>query len=845
MSLFNNTEFKLPIFFQFRKGWFRSGSLMTHLLLGIIPPVVIILIGVGYITYLISCRFIGVALERTANLQAMVLAHEVEGFLARCRQDLIFISQEKPDPAKLRDFLAKNRCNRGIAYCGLAYISQKDDSHLLLAANEDEVVQIPREKISGIRPNLLLFYDQIKNLKKDEVWISGIVGTEYPFPSSSNPNQEIISTVIYFGMPYIPDPDSEDKDDAGYLLLSLDVRNIRDILSFYSSPRSPLWVYPARSPQVLRYSYLFDTEGWILFQSEGSDKGDTELKTDLVRSVFTGTMGMPNLPCGFRPGAAFGNYWKMVEDIREGKQGLIKIADPDYELSGIKEYYLAYTPVRFIPGQDAPARIYAGIAYVDRSMLTVIAGYKQMDVMFILTLLSVLIVSLLIYFLSRMITRPILKLSEAVNAIPQTGNPEEIRLSASGYEVSLLQNAINAMIAAMERHKEEIRRKDREIETFSLRQKAAPEQDISEFSEKSGIIISGIVGIGEKIESLKSDILKAAQSDADVLIIGETGTGKQLTSEAVHQYSRRAGKPFISINCGELSENLLSDTLFGHVKGAFTEAKTDRKGAFLEADGGTLFLDEIQTASSGIQQALLRAISMRKIKPLGSDKEIDVDVRLITATNADLSALIAEGLFRSDLYFRLKVVTLHTPALRDQKENIPVLAAHFLRLAEIRADKIGFSLSKGALAKMKQYHWPGNVRELMNCIIRAVVMAEDKVIQAEDILTESEKAVRSPEVPAEIEETLIPEFPDGNGGRNAFSEAAIPADMKSKMKRRQEKAYQFILMKGGISRSEYQNLIGGDISSRTAVYDLQDMVKKGLVRKTGQGPATRYVLPDA
>jgi len=170
----------------------------------------------------------------------MVLAHEVEGFLERCRQDLILISQEKPHPAKLRDFLAKNRRSRGIL----------------------------RNRGSG------------------------------------------------------------------------------------SSPRSPLWVYPARSPQVLRYSYLFDTEGWILFQSEGSDKGDTELKTDLVRSVFTGTMGMPNLPCGFSPGAAFGNYWKMVEDIREGKQGLIKIADPDYELSGIKEYYLAYTPVRFIPGQD-------------------------------------------------------------------------------------------------------------------------------------------------------------------------------------------------------------------------------------------------------------------------------------------------------------------------------------------------------------------------------------------------------------------------------------------------------------------------------------------------------------
>ena len=151
--------------------------------------------------------------------------------------------------------------------------------------------------------------------------------------------------------------------------------------------------------------------------------------------------------------------------------------------------------------------------------------------------------------------------------------------------------------------------------------------------------IPGIVGAGTKIDRLKTDVYKASQVDVDVLIIGETGTGKQLAADAIHHLSRRSAKPFISINCGELDENLLLDTLFGHVKGAFTEARGDRKGAFLEADGGTLFLDEIQTASMSVQQSLLRAIAMRKIKPLGSDREIDVDVRLIAATNLDLSIL--------------------------------------------------------------------------------------------------------------------------------------------------------------------------------------------------------------
>ena len=165
--------------------------------------------------------------------------------------------------------------------------------------------------------------------------------------------------------------------------------------------------------------------------------------------------------------------------------------------------------------------------------------------------------------------------------------------------------------------------------------------------------------------------------DVDVLIIGETGTGKQLAADAIHHLSPRKRKPFTSINCGELDENLLLDTLFGHVKGAFTEARGDRKGAFLEADGGTLFLDEIQTASMSVQQSLLRAIAMPKIKPLGSDREIDVDVRLIAATNIDLSTLIEQNRFRSDLYFRLKVISIHTPPLREHRENLPLLAGYF------------------------------------------------------------------------------------------------------------------------------------------------------------------------
>jgi len=828
----------MPVF----KNGFKSGNIKTKLLVCIIPPVVLILAITGYVTYRITCHFINIALERTIRVQNLAFTHEVEKFLEKCKQDLMFIAQDNLDAAKMRSFLANHKNAGGIAYRELAYISQTDQSHIFLVSKDNEIIQIPSKQFSEIRPNPLLFYDRIKHFGKDEVWISNITEVEHPFPDFSNPNRKITSRVIYFGMPY-----SSHGGQPGYLILSVDVRTLRNILSLYNSPKSPIWAF-SRSSEV-RYIYIFDKDGWILFQSENPDKPDLDLATDLARSGYNGTLGRPDLPCAFRPSSVYAHFWKMVRDIREGQRNLIKIKDQDHP-SGLKEHYIAYAPIFFTPGKNAKPAIYGGVAYVDRSRLTVVAGYKQIDVMFIITIVTIILVSLLIYLLARFITKPILELSRAVTNIEKTDELKEIDLPYSGYETSLLQNAVNSMIATMKRQIEEIKIKDKEIATVSLKEKVTLEREIPRDSERpAGILISGIVGFGPKIEGLKSEIFKASQVDVDVLVIGETGTGKQLAAEAIHHHSSRADKPFISINCGELDENLLLDTLFGHVKGAFTEAKTDRKGAFLEANGGTLFLDEIQAASPSVQQALLRAIAMRKIKPLGSDSEITVDVRLIAATNADLNALMEQGKFRSDLYFRLKVITIYTPSLRELKENIPVLTRHFLKQAVALANKGELGLSKGALEKMKQYHWPGNVRELMNCITRAVVMAERNVIQAEDIKLESEESKRGMLYPAE-EGEFSPSFAnyfskavekDVLTGRTFSEMSKIPLQHRNQMNERQEKAYPVIMHIGWITRSKYQEIIGGGLSPRTAIYDLQDLVKKGLLKKIGQGPATRYV----
>ncbi|KAF4530554.1 hypothetical protein B566_EDAN018682, partial [Ephemera danica] len=219
---------------------------------------------------------------------------------------------------------------------------------------------------------------------------------------------------------------------------------------------------------------------------------------------------------------------------------------------------------------------------------------------------------------------------------------------------------------------------------------------------------SGLVGSSLLMQKVREEVRKAGRAGADVLVWGETGTGKELVAAAIHQAGVSTKGPFISINCGALDENLLLDTLFGHIKGAFSEAKTDRKGAFVAAEGGTLFLDEIANASLKVQQALLRALSVRRIRTLGTDMEIPFTARVVAATNVDLREQVRMGLFREDLYYRLAIIDIATPALRERKEDIPELAAFFIREAAKKLARGTVRLSRGALEAMMEHSWPGN-----------------------------------------------------------------------------------------------------------------------------------------
>jgi two-component system, NtrC family, response regulator HydG len=384
-------------------------------------------------------------------------------------------------------------------------------------------------------------------------------------------------------------------------------------------------------------------------------------------------------------------------------------------------------------------------------------------------------------------------------------------------------------------------------------------------NQKDAELSSGIVGTSQAVRELNDMIHKASQVMADVLIVGETGTGKELTAEAIHRSSARARGPFISINCGALDENLLMDALFGHVKGAFSEAKADRKGAFLAASGGTLHLDEIGNASPKVQQAMLRALAARVIRPLGSDLEQPFDARIIAATNVDLLECSRNGTFREDLYYRLAVITITTPPLRDRKEDIPALVRSFLAEEALNKGKNPPDLSRGALDKLLQYGWPGNIRELKNCITRATTFAEGQILLADHLVFGQIKPVpidakvqTSPVIPITKGSSSQASFPtwirrQKNSLRLHKRKSQVRPASKSRttasddlrgldLNPRQKKAWPSIVASGGTNRALYQSALGDKISVRTAQYDLQDMVSKGLLIKSGKGPSCRYVM---
>jgi two-component system NtrC family response regulator len=339
-----------------------------------------------------------------------------------------------------------------------------------------------------------------------------------------------------------------------------------------------------------------------------------------------------------------------------------------------------------------------------------------------------------------------------------------------------------------------------------------------------------IVGKSKIMRQVYEIIEKVAQTRASVLITGESGTGKELIARAIHFNSSRSDKPFISVNCSALSETLLESELFGHERGAFTGAVTQRKGRFELAHGGTLFLDEVGDMSPALQVKLLRVLQEMKFERVGGTKTLQVDARLVTASNRELEREVELGRFREDLYYRLKVVHIKVPPLRERRDDIPLLVHHFLEKAA-KANAIPVkSVSHEALKYLYQYDWIGNVRELENVIERAVILCDGDDVRPQDL-------------PEELFQQRLPGISKETRGQSqTTSDLAGDGELLPYLglNQRQVKAINFIKKNGYITNDYYIQI--NHISDRHARRDLRQMVDLDIVVRVGKGRSTRYVL---
>ncbi|CAL96109.1 sigma-54-dependent transcriptional regulator [Azoarcus olearius] len=269
-----------------------------------------------------------------------------------------------------------------------------------------------------------------------------------------------------------------------------------------------------------------------------------------------------------------------------------------------------------------------------------------------------------------------------------------------------------------------------------------------ELAERSTDLL-GLIGHSPAIQQLRGLIRRVGQMPSTVLLLGESGTGKEVAARALHQMSPRAHRPFVPLNCAAIASELIESELFGHVKGAFTGATETRNGLFYYAHGGTLFLDEISELPLAMQTRLLRVLEERKLRPVGTEREVPVDVRIIAASNRDLAAEVAAGRFRQDLYFRLAVVEMRVPALRERVEDIPDLVSHFMTLLSMQLGVAPLPLSHELVTRLAAYPWPGNVRELRNLVERSLILGAFPAATGASARREP-----SPAAPGELELTL-------------------------------------------------------------------------------------------
>lgn len=808
--------------------------------------VVIILSATVIVTYHIVSSYLDQAYSRNAQMRALAQAHEINQLLVAARYELEYLTRLSLTPESISTHLAAKSAEERNRYREIAFHGQTAEERFVLVNTGSSVIPVPIDQAMGAKFGIFSSRDLLTGKPAGYIQIGEPMEVVYPSVhvegkmSALNMHVIRLTTPVYDGS----------KTYKGQLTLSIDLPHLRDIISLHTSKQSPLFLFPQESEH--KKSFFFDAAGWLLFQSESPDRQQADLSVDLLRMGLQGDVGRPGFSTAFRPGFAHDLYWAMVSDVQAGKSGQILVTRPFIAPSGSdRSLYLSYVPIVFEEGAGT-RRIVGGIGCIDTSFVFMASTYRIAGTLSVCVALGVILVFMAMYFVSRRIARQLELLAEAVDVRAGGDDPSPLALGPLFAEINQFQRSINILLMQLHIARNDSLLREGLVEDDRMRQRVNLEKEIRDNPLLDARLLAmplyGIVGGSQAVGTLRQQIHKASRVLADVLIVGETGTGKELTAEAIHSVSHRAKGPFISINCGALDENLLMDALFGHVKGAFSDAQNERKGAFVAASGGTLHLDEIGNASPKVQQALLRALSVRRIRPLGSDQDVAFDARIIAATNVDLLQLSLTSDFREDLYYRLAVITINTPPLRERKEDIPVLVKYFLdeHMTLSGLDPVG--ISRGALERLLSHDWPGNIRELRNCITRSLAFAESDLLLAQHILfdergveLEGDDAPENESFPSALPPTPPAKAlsaPPANEAEAEQQDMGVPPELNI----RQRKAWPLIVKNGVISRSEYQKVVGDAVSVRTAQYDLHDLVDKGLMKKSGRGPSSKYLL---
>ena len=863
--------------------WGKSG-LVRRLMLFCLPFPLIILVALFLITHRNVEENLANAIAQNSYILSQSMGIALSQTLQETRNQIAVLATGSNSFEELRHRIWRRletlNAMGDARFCEAAFLGlgQLSSKRFLWIQNKGKMRTIDPEQteIQSTSP----FHLPRRQPGEHEVVLSIPTEVSYSFsdPANKTPQTQVTLQLMRFTAPVT----LSDGTFAGYLILSVNLAWLRDTISSCA--------IAMRKGEQTPLTFFVDNAGWMIFET-GAQKENGHSRAaviDMVRSGFQGDFGRAGYAPGFRPGAEYYSYWTMMNHIQKNEAGQFQTSRIPWNKDGIPVETVSYAPVTYMSGAEGRRDIVGGIVVLDTSFAAATQRSKLHSRYLVACAVAALLLSVSLFFIGMAIRKSLRILGRDIAESTSSALAKPLPDRSAPKEVQEVRESVNRLLEQLRNLEDE---RDMENTLASARIEV---EEAHNMPTEIPVPPDGIIGVSLEMRNLRQNILQAAKVQADVLVMGETGTGKELISRAIHMHSANSEGPFMTINCGALDEGLLMDSLFGHVKGAYTEAREARKGAFLTAEGGTLMLDEIGNASPKVQQALLRALSDRRITPLGSDTSVPFNTRVIAATNADLREEIQKGTFREDLYFRLAVITIHTIPLREHKMDIPYLVMFFLREARAQAhsNKPIPRMSKGALSQLMHYHWPGNVRELSNTIFRTAAFCDGDIIlphhlhlgadssqndkkgklrkgksskaQQPDVAgrKQDEKATDNvlpavvPQTPApvpaplpeSISEAVKPaptKVAPGEANPEPAKRAEASAEFQDGRKDisefpRLQKLLPKLTELGSFSRKDYQEL--AQVSVRTAQYDLQLYVEEGYLERKGRGPSQRYLV---